>query len=535
MSYPKKTLELRPTKGLILDIPPHEVGPDYYTNGRNVIFRNGFAQRIRGHRDAYSTAIKDIAVPGGGGSPYGSPQVGSPTPNIPNIYHTINAESGGTNYWLIFDANGDAHSLETSNSLIITGGSPDVTLTATTQPNKFSSALLNGVPIISNSADEPMYWDGTLLRTLPDWTATESAKSIAVFQYHIFAMDIDGPGGAFPNLIKWSDAAEPGTVPDSWNAAAANEAGDLELSYGAGPLLCAVPLRDQLIVYKRTARFAARYVGGQNIFEFRTVSSNAGAINRHAVADLGDGRHLVVEQADIVLFDGINSTSVGELRMKKFLFDDLDQDNYENLHVTFNRAEKEVVIAYPSTGSVLCDKALVYDVVNDSFGFRELPNVASTAVGIVNDDQPSDIIDDNLNIIDDYDVLINQTTQTATESLIHIHGHTLEQQDTTDLTMVQASVGKYDIDFDSPERVKFIKKVHVKMKSGFGAVQFRVGARMTPTDAITWSPAVTLTEPEQIVNTFAQGRYISYELSSMDTNVWTMTGANMEAEVRGYF
>jgi hypothetical protein len=57
---------------------------------------------------------------------------------------------------------------------------------------------------------------------------------------------------------------------------------------------------------------------------------------------------------------------------------------------------------------------------------------------------------------------------------------------------------------------------------------------MTPGDSTAWSPEVELTSPDQIVNTFAQGRYISVELRSEAASTWTVTGIEIEAELRGY-
>src|SRR5690606_3187272 len=82
--------------------------------------------------------------------------------------------------------------------------------------------------------------------------------------------------------------------------------------------------------------------------------------------------------------------SVGQARMRDFLFNQLDQDAYENLFCIYNRAKNEVWTCFPESGSSLCTLALVYDVANDAFGVRDLPDVSCAAVGIVNDTAPSE-------------------------------------------------------------------------------------------------------------------------------------------------
>lgn len=514
MAYPKKLLRLRPTQGIVVDTPASETGPEFYTGGRNVIFRKGFAGRIRGSRNVYEPALYDA-------------QLTSP------VTHIRNVQAGGTNYWLVFTADGDVYALEGMNANNI---SPYPALAPVLQPYQYSSALLNGVAIITNGQNELMYWDGSNpLDIMPDWTPTESCKSVAVLRYHVFALDIDGPAGAFPSLLRWSAAAEPGTVPSVWTPAGDNDAGNVELSDSPGALLCAAPLRDLLMIYKKSATYAAQHVGGNQVFACQKLQSSSGALTRHSVCDV-NGQHFVVSDGDIVLTDGVNRQSIGQSRMKDWLFNNLDQTNYENLFVTYNRPKNEVLVSFPAAGSELCNLALVYDIANDAFGVRDLPSISHAAIGTVNDDVPSDVIDDNDSVIDDVQRPFNVADlSAATESLVFGFDAALEMQDTEDASLVEASLAKYDLTFDAPERVKFVKRLHVRAEPGFGSLLVRVGARMTPTDTITWSNEVTLAEPDQIVNCFAQGRYISVEIRSNSDRVWTVTGVDIEAELRGYF
>jgi hypothetical protein len=124
---------------------------------------------------------------------------------------------------------------------------------------------------------------------------------------------------------------------------------------------------------------------------------------------------------------------------------------------------------------------------------------------------------------------------TATESLVVGFEDELRLHDTDDATSVSAVIGRHDLTFEAPERVKFVRRLHVRAKEGFGTLLVRVGAHMSISDAVTWSAEVPLTEPQQVVNVFAQGRYISFEIRSTGSEVWTITGVDLEAELRGYF
>jgi hypothetical protein len=477
----------------------------------NVVTRGGFSQRVPASLSVYATAL------------------GATEADV--FMHGVNVEYAGTNYWLVFEDIGSVWAIEGSNATAIDAG----LFSTVNDPVDYSSCLLNGVAVASNGADEPVYWTGTNLATLTDWTATESAGFIAAFQYHLFALDISGPGGTFANKLKWSDAAEPGTMPDSWTPGASNQAGDAELSDSPGGLLCAYPLRDSLIIYKRSSMYQAKYVGGNNVFNFRKVQSTSGALTRRSVCDV-NGMHLVVSDGDIIMTDGSNRRSLGESRVKDWLFNQLDQTNYPNLFCAYNRAQHEVIIGLPTAGAEFCNMALVYNVEMDSFGVRDLPDVTHAPVGFVNDTVDSSGWPDRT---ETWSAAVGEwgssTISTARDSMVFLSADEMLQQDVTTAEVVSAYLGKYSMDFGDSARVKFLRRVHVQARNNYGTLYVRTGSQMQPNDSINWSSEVTITDPEQVVNVFAQGRYISVEVRSAGSDVWKLTGLDMEVELRGYF
>lgn len=512
MSYPKQLVSLRPIRGFISDTPAHEVGPDFFTLMTNVINRGGFAQRVPASRSVYATAL-GVAAPG-------------------QLMHAINAESGGTNYWLIFEDDGTAWYIEGANATQMDNS----LLAAVGDPVDFSSTRLNGVPVISNGADEPVFWAGPgNLATLTDWTATETCQFITAFKFHLFALDISGPGGTFPNLLRWSDAAAPGTIPSSWTPGASTQAGDVELSDSPGGLLCAYPMRDSLLIYKRSATYQAQFVGGNNIFNFRKVMSTSGALTRRSVCDV-NGKHLVVSDGDIIMSDGNTRSSLGESRVKDWLFNQLDQDNYPNLFCAYNRSQHEVIIGFPSSGNEFCDTALVYNVGLDSFGVRDLAQVVQAPVGFINDTADSNTWADRTEVwADAMGAWGGSSVSSARDSMVFIHTNEMHQQDVSDSETVTAYLGKYSMDLGDSARLKFLRRIHVQTRANYGTLYVRAGGQMEPNDAIDWSSEVEITDPEQVVNLFSQGRYISVEVRSAGSDVWKITGLDLEVEQRGYF
>ena len=361
MSYPKKLIRFRPRRGIATDLPDWAAPPDVLSQGDNVEFRDGVINR----------------------SPSTSP-VYDPPSVAPLIARNVQIEN--VNYWVYVGATA-AYVVTGSTHTAITHASGQTSQTAI---NRLSLELLNGVPIFNNALDEPMYWDGNPTNKfvdLPGWTATETCRFLVPHRFHLFAFAVDEAAGFFPNKIKWSDAAAPGNVPSSWTPAATNEAGSATLSDTPGELISAANLRSSLAIYKKGSTHIADYIGGEEIFAFRTLFSQAGALTRNCVVDI-NGAHLVVTDGDIVIHDGQSIRSIAAKRRRNYFFNALDQDNFENMFVVYNRQQNEVWICFPETGSPdgYATRAMIYDIQADAWGDRELSGVAYGAAGIINDE-----------------------------------------------------------------------------------------------------------------------------------------------------
>lgn len=511
MSYPKKVLSIRPRRGVSTDLPSWATPPDFFTLANNIVFRQGVAERAPATIERYA-----------------SPSVAP--------YIILNTQLGGVNYWVYVGAS-QAYAVETSNHSNITHASGHQ---SNTEVNRLSLGLLNGIPFFSNGLDEPMYWDynGTgLLVDLPGWVATQSCGFMVAHRFHLFAFDISGPGGDFPNQVLWSDAAAPGAVPASWTAAADNEAGSAILADTPGELVSAANTRGSLMIYKTGSTHIANYVGGEEIYEFRTLFVESGALCRHAVADV-NGAHVVVTDGDIVLTDGTNIKSIADKRRRRYLFNSIDQTYYQNLVARYFRQKNEVWIAFPESGSEKLTRAMVYDVANDAWGDRELPGISFLAPGIINDTSPDETWDSDSEAWDDsLEVWDQQSYSLATEELVLANSTDTElnQVDDTATEELTSTLQRIDLDFGDPARFKFVKRLHLRIEAD-SAIDFliRVGARNATGDVITWNAAQTYNSDDGYLNVLVTGRYIAFEIVATTTVSFKITGIELEAEMRGY-
>jgi hypothetical protein len=508
---PKNLGRLRPSKGLSNDLPPWESSPDFYSRLFNIVIRSGFPQRIGGKRNGYD------------------PPTVAP-------YHIFNCPMLGSNFWLYQGVN--------KQYVVLTATHTDITLAAgltnVTKPSQWSHAVLNGIPVMNNSLDKPTYWAGVAANkalVLPDWPANTTCALIAQHKYHLFALDITVSTVRNGNRFLWSDAAQPGAIPQLWTAAATNEAGGGQLSDTPGFITAAKSLRDTFIIYKGNSAYTVDYVKGNDKFVTKLLWPKAGALSARAVDDVS-GKHVVVTQGDIVFNDGYNQpVSIAEGLVRKFLFDQIATASYELLQVMHDYVNNDVWVMFPETGETMNTLALVYNIASNAWGVVDLQDIAYAAMGIVDDIGPSGSWDSDSGTWDTDTTAWNESDlNAAIDRVLQAQPLTTKIQvfNTTDLSSCDSIIGKYGITFGEPERLKFIRQVHLRGRA-FGTFYVRVGSQMFPDETTTWSAEQTITDPGQPVPITAQGRYISIEVRATDNAVYDFTGFDFEVEMRGYY
>ena len=519
MSYPKKIIKVRPTGGIVNDIDPSEVGPNFWTDGNNVHFRDGFAVRTTGETAVYDDLQDDIR-------------------------HIRNLQAGGVNYWLYFGID-SVYVVETTNHTDI---SPS--LSTISALNQWTSGILNGVPFGNNGVDTPQYWGldtGTAMAELSNWPSGASCYSMIAHRYNLFALGWFDGSGDYPMDIHWSNSAEPGTIPTAWTAAATNDAGSISLSATPGAIVHGAPLRGSLIVYKQHSAYSVDYIGGQYVYDARKLFITVGMLNRNCAAEV-NGMHYLLADGDVVVTDGNTAQSVVDKRMRNWLFNQLDQSNFEGAFVVPYRQQNEVWVCFPSSGNTACDLALVIDTTEGrTLGIRELPSVYHAAVGVIDDTADSQVIDDQSQIIDTDHSLINQQSyKEANDSLVLAYSDDASPTDSklfqvdvgTDFngTGITANVKKHKMTFDEPNRVKLIRRLipHVDAAASTDII-CRVGSSMSADGSTTWEAEQTYTVgTDEHLDFLTQGKFISVEARSSGGAAWTLLGFDLEGELRGY-
>jgi hypothetical protein len=339
--------------GVNKDLSAPELPIGAWTDSLNISFRDGYAWQSYGYSEIYA-----------------SPSI------IP--YHVCPVNVGGVRKWL-YAGSGKLYTVDAAGGTVT---HTNITRTVggdyTGTINGWTSCILSGVPIFNNGTDAPQQWPLTGNATaLSNWPASTTCKSMRVYKNSLIAINVTETGTNYPFMIRWSTAADPGSVPASWDYTdATKDAGRTDVSDSmGGELVDGLALRDSFMLYGKQSVFRMDYVGGVYIYKISKVLGASGAMNKNCITEIPGGFHVVLGNDDIYLHDGTQPASILDKQTRRFFFNNLDVDNIGRCFVFKNPWLNSVYICYPEAGSSYCNKALVYNYVDKTNSFQEIPNL----------------------------------------------------------------------------------------------------------------------------------------------------------------
>lgn len=222
--------------------------------------------------------------------------------------------------------------------------------TQTIVPNAAAVTALDGI-----SANPPLYQNYMLV--------SDVSRFVLVFGTN----DI-GSTTFDPMLIRWPDQE---SMVD-WMPAPTNQAGSIRLSHGS-KLVTAVQSRQEIVVFSDTAAYSLQYVGAPIVWSAQLVGENVSIASANAV----------VVAAGVVYWMGVDKFykydgRVQTLRcdLRQYVFSDLSQTQLEQVCCGTNEGFNEIWWFYPSFGSEVNDKYVVYNYQEDIWYYGSMGRTA---------------------------------------------------------------------------------------------------------------------------------------------------------------
>jgi hypothetical protein len=408
-----------------------------------------------------------------------------------------------------------------------------------------TGALMNGVPCFNAPNRPPWYWNGTLavggVKPMPGWlTGAPVARTFASFNAHCFAGSISGSTIDYGRLA-WSDAAPVGTIPATWVPTATNQAGELQLSTGGGNIQAMRGLGPNLMVYRTTGCWAVSYVGRPYIYIARKLAAEVGAATQNSVADVR-GSHAILAPGDIVLTDGTSLRSIGEGRVKRWLFSQISEQGMRLSHAYATPGRAEVAFCVALGQDEYCNFAYCWNYERDKWSVRELPKVThsiSTYIPAVIGQSTWDTD------AGEWETDFKAWDASAQSGFVPRALGVSPEADTAylleagDLSAsgqpVSASVERTGLVVGDAESIKVVRRMRPRVSATPGTVlTVQVGAQVGPGDSVLWEqPQSFEVGRSRAVDCFSVGRYFGVRFSAAVATPWSVGGFGLDGEVRG--
>ena len=193
---------------------------------------------------------------------------------------------------------------------------------------------------------------------------------------------------SLPGVIRTSDVAKPGAVPNNWNpfAAGVSTADEFVVSETAA-VKDMVEMQGNMYVYTSSSISVMRLTGSAALpIAIQPVTDSYGCQNTNAVLEF-EGKSIVVGSKDIYLFSGSPAgiQSVANDRVRRYFFQNMNPLGQNRVFLIDNKQRDEIWVCYPTRESVTgdCDEALIWNYRNNTWTKRELRGVVSGSFGPV--------------------------------------------------------------------------------------------------------------------------------------------------------
>jgi hypothetical protein len=254
----------------------------------------------------------------------------------------------------------------------------------------WSSTTLAGVTYINRSDRSPWYLrtSDTAFQNLASagWTSTWSAVLLRSCAGALVALNVTKGATASPTMVKTSSIPQAGTVPSSWDQTdPATLATENILAEMQGPITDGCPLGNDLVIYGFKEAWLMQADGSSDVYRYTKLPFQKGALNANCSVEW-DGKNVVFGANDIWMHDGNTEKSIADGRVRDFIFGSLNLSKASRCFVKLNARMNEIVFAYVSGDQLTafssstvdgCNKQAVWNYVDDTWTFDDLPSVFS--------------------------------------------------------------------------------------------------------------------------------------------------------------
>ena len=171
-----------------------------------------------------------------------------------------------------------------------------------------------------------------------------------------------------PMLIRWSDQ-EDATY---WTPLATNQAGSLRLSRGS-KIVAVKQARQEILVWTDIALYSLQYLGPPAVWGAQLVGDNI-TVAGHSSVSYSNGLAYWMGKGKFYVYAGQSAPL--DCNLRKYVFDDLNSDQNEQIISGTNEAFDEIWWFYCSSGSDTVDKYVVFNYAEQIWYYGTMARTA---------------------------------------------------------------------------------------------------------------------------------------------------------------
>ena len=512
--------------GYAPDLPADALPAELWSYLENAQTRDGIAERAIGDNDKITTS-----------SPICRWEAGVPCNTTLGVSGLVyGGNSGLTTY-----ASGTAR----VGTFYVGLGHVDITpgawaATPVPVPNRWTGGPFSTGVLFNCVTHDPIWVSEASIVTV--LTAT-NFNALRPYKYMAIGIGDKTLAGA-ENTVRWSASVVPGSPPNTWAPAAANDAGDFDLSAGGyGQLLDGGRCGEDFIIYGENTTHLMTYVGGAAVMASRTLAASSGIMARNCWADIG-GAHVVLTKDDVVLMgrQGIIK-SIADNRIRRTLFDGLYSTNNQQAssQVWYDRVRGRVYVCtsrVADTSEAALTTAAVYELATDTWSSRRLVNTGSAAsddIASVQGATMASLEDAAAGVGQPRTVIFGRGLNNG--ALSGADCHFLDSNAVRSSKAAQTLMQKDDLDLGDASRLKVVTGFRLRgTADSTVTLKISVGVKNAATEAYTYSVEGDWVLPtSQFLPFLVTGRWVSVKIRCVaDTNVqYRIHGFDLQAEVGG--
>ena len=282
-----------------------------------------------------------------------------------------------------------------------------------------------------------------------------------------------------------------------------NSAGSQRIA-GGSEIRCARPAKGTILIWTDTTMHSMSFIGPPFIFGFRQLGNDCGSVGMNSAIVVDD---IAYWMSDGQFFRYAGAVQEIPCSVLNYVFNDINKNQYGQVYAGQTSNFSEIVWYYCSSSSDQIDRYVIYNYLENSWYFGNLPRSTYQDNGVELNPLATEYLPNATN--NTYSTINGLT---AGRSLIYRHEEGVDADGVSMTSFIESGDG----DIADGENFSFINKVIPDFKNQTGNTIITLRTRDYPNSSKTQGEAITVSNTTNFYNSRIRGRQSSVKIESTE-------------------